>query len=128
MALVALLSACQGSDAPVVVPPDLVGLWKTDHPRYEDRYFELTVDKITLGMGSGDTGSFPIREIGRERAGRTTLYSVGYANAVEGVRDTLSFYYEPQDGGAIRFRNQQNILWKRARAHADQRAGVGGRL
>ena len=113
IAILASLSSCKAAHEPVVVPSELIGVWKTDDPEYSDRYFELTRDRITLAKGKADKDSYPIEKLEKRPDSRGALYLLTYKNPVEDVVDTLSFEYEPRDGGAIRFKNQRNMAWKR---------------
>ena len=113
IAVLASLSSCKAAQEPVVVPPDLIGVWKTDDPRYVDRHFELKADTIILSMGAAGTDSHPIQKFEKRQDPRGTSYFLTYKNLGEGVEDTLSFDYEMGAGGAIRFKNQRNIVWKK---------------
>lgn len=113
IAVFASLSSCKAAQEPVVVPSDLIGVWKTDDPRYVDRHFELMVDSIILSMGEAGGDSHPIQKFEKRQDVRGTSYFLTYKNLGEGVEDTLSFDYEMGAGGAIRFKNQRNIVWKK---------------
>jgi hypothetical protein len=113
LAILTSLLGCRAAQEPVVVPPEVIGVWKTVDPRYEDRYFELTAGTVTLAMGEDSKESYPIQTFEKSQEMGATLYSLTYRNLVEGITDTLSFYYEPREGGVIRFKNQRNIEWKK---------------
>jgi hypothetical protein len=110
-----LARGVQGVPEPIAIPATLIGVWKTEDPRYEGRHFELTVDTVRLAMGQNGQTAFPIRKFEKNEEPRATVYSVAYLNLTDGVTDTLSFSYEPANGGVIRFRNQRNIRWQRDR-------------
>lgn len=95
------------------MPPELIGVWKTDDPRYVDRSFELKADTITLSMGGGGNDPYPIQKLEKRQDPPGTSYLLTYRNSVAGIQDTLSFDYEMGAGGAIRFKNQRNIVWKK---------------
>jgi hypothetical protein len=114
VAILASLWSCKAAQEPVVVPRELIGVWKTDNPRYLDRYFELTIDTITLAMGKDGKESYPVQKLEKHSDTQGISYALTYRNPVEDVADTLSFDYEPTAGGAIRFKNQQNLVWKKA--------------
>ncbi|HSB73214.1 MAG TPA: hypothetical protein VLT62_28140 [Candidatus Methylomirabilis sp.] len=113
IALLASLSSCKAAQEPVVLPPELIGVWKTDDPRYVDRSFELKADTITLSMGGGGNDPYPIQKLEKRQDPPGTSYLLTYRNSVAGIQDTLSFDYEMGAGGAIRFKNQRNIVWKK---------------
>jgi hypothetical protein len=114
IAVLGFLSGCNAAREPGVVPPDLIGVWKTDDPRYIDRYFELTADTITVGTGENGKDPYAIHSVAKHLDMRGISYLVTYVNPVESVTDTLSFDYEPRDGGMIRLKSQRSIVWKRA--------------
>ena len=114
IAVLASLWSCKAAEEPVVVPRELIGVWKTDDPRYVDRYFELTVDTITLAMGEDGKKSYPVQKLEKRSDTPGISYALTYRNPIEDVVDTLSFDYEPTEGGAIRFKNQRDLVWRKA--------------
>jgi hypothetical protein len=114
IAILASLPSCKPAHEPVGMSPALIGVWETDDPRYVDRYFELTGDTITLARGEAGKDSYPIERLEKQTNRRGASYVLTYRNPVERVGDTLSFEYEPREGGAIRFKNQRRIVWKKA--------------
>ena len=34
-------------------PPELVGVWETSAPKYENRYIEITNESLIFGVGDG---------------------------------------------------------------------------
>ena len=96
-----------------MIPPELIGTWETADPRYEERSFELTTDRIILALGEDGKKSYLIERFEKSQEFRATTYTLTYTNLVEGASDTVAFYYEPRDGGVIRFKNQQKIEWKK---------------
>ena len=110
-----ILFGCQCSRK-TTAPEDLVGVWKTSAPKYEDRFFEMKKDEIVFGTGQGTFDSHPIKKVetGKVRGEERILYIISYRNQ-EGVEDKFSFYYHPEKGGAIRFKNQEKIVWTKRR-------------
>ena len=92
---------------------DLVGVWKTPAPRYADRFFEFTKDYIIFGTGEGGTTAHTIKTVKEVREGKKILYTVYYENR-GGQESTFSFYFDPDSGGVIAFKNQQEIAWARS--------------
>ena len=109
-AILILFPGCRSREE-VVIPPELVGIWKTEDPRYENRYFEFTPGTLTLGRGEERTEIHPIRSIKKSQDVHGTLYAVGYMNYAENFEDILLFYYDPGEGGTIRFKNLPEIVW-----------------
>jgi hypothetical protein len=113
IAIVAVFFGCRPAPEPVAVPTELHGIWKTAHPRYEDRFFKLTLNTITLGIGEESPQSYPIEKFDKRQEMRELIYSLTYRVPSEGVASALSFYYEPRGGGTIWLKNQRNIEWRR---------------
>jgi len=116
IAIVAVVFACRPAPEPVAVPSELHGVWKTSHSRYENRFFELTVNTITLGIGDESPQSYPIERFEKRQEVREIIYSLTYRIPSEDVANALSFYYEPRGGGTIWFKNQRNVEWRRGPA------------
>ncbi|HEX7511913.1 MAG TPA: hypothetical protein VF464_00970 [Candidatus Methylomirabilis sp.] len=121
IAVLVSLLGCRARPEPVVIPPEMQGVWKTADPRYANRFFELSVNAITLGLGEGGDVSYPIVKFGKSQELQGTVYSLSYKNLAEGVTDTVLFTYQSRDGGVIRLKNQPNIEWKKeGKAVADE--------
>ncbi|HYL80022.1 MAG TPA: hypothetical protein VEU07_04365, partial [Candidatus Acidoferrum sp.] len=121
----ASVSGCGASQEPVVMPPELVGVWKTIDARYVDRGFELTSDTIILATGEEGKHAYPIQQLEKRVDMRDASYVVTYGNSLEGVADRLSFSYEAREGGVIRFKSQRGIVWKRNLGPPVSRAEAG---
>jgi hypothetical protein len=101
------------------VPGELIGVWRTSAPKYEDCYFQLTEDLIIFAneahLDKEDVNR--ISGIKKTDRGKEVLYAVSYDVYFEtkgGQECKFSFYYDPSEGGAIRFKNQLQIEWKKA--------------
>jgi hypothetical protein len=106
------LVACQSGQGSNV-PKHLLGVWKTTHPKYADRFFEIRNDRILI-FGTGD-GAFELHaleeiEVGHEEG--FVLYRLTHLNH-HGQRYTLALLYEPAHGGLLRFKNQRDVAWKK---------------
>jgi hypothetical protein len=93
----------------VIVPPSLIGLWKTAAPQYEDRYLKFTVNTLTYGIGEGSEVSHKIEKIDVEQGSGGTIYSFHYKDA-EGDKSTLILTYRPE--GTIQIKNRKEIWAK----------------
>ena len=111
LAILASLIGC-GPERTKTVPDELVGTWKTSAPKYADAYIEMS--RTTITFGAGEAGSYvrSVSSVEKVREGGNTLYTVFYVDA-QGVEYKLAFYYEPGNGGAMRWKNQQSIAWAR---------------
>ena len=65
-------------------------------------------------FGAGEAGSYvrTVSSVEKVREGGNTLYTVFYVDA-QGVEYKLAFYYEPGNGGVMRWKNQRSIAWTR---------------
>ncbi|MFQ5897231.1 MAG: hypothetical protein ACE5JN_03200 [Candidatus Methylomirabilia bacterium] len=113
VAILTTLSGCQFGQH-TTVPDDLIGVWKTSAPKYADRFFEITKDTIIFGTGNGNTTVHPIWKIETARDSYDTLYTISYV-ALEGEVYNFSFYHALTGGGVIRFKNQKQMTWTKAR-------------
>ena len=95
--------------------PDLIGVWKTEDPKYEDRFFQLEPQTLILGIGEGRVNTYRIQSVrwSLDRVG--TLYTVSYWDYQEQTAETFAFYYDSV-GGVIRLKNQQQIEWRKESA------------
>ncbi len=96
------------------LPDELLGTWKTEALKYQDTFFEMKTDLLVLGMKTGEVHSFTITKVeGKKlREEEWVLYTVFYQN------DSLQkfefpFYYKAAKNGVIRFKNQENLVWKK---------------
>lgn len=106
-----LLMGCEPRNRSL--PNDLIGVWKTSDPKYEGRFLLLAEDRIIFGTGAGSVSSHPIRRFVRVPQVTGFLYTITYTNE-EGKEYRLSFVHDLEHGGVIRFKNQRDILWKKA--------------
>jgi hypothetical protein len=108
-----LFVECQPSGLETV-PTEIVGVWKTSAPNYEDGSFELTEDHIVFrNSGPPEYESVnSIIRIERVAEGRDFLYTIHYENT-EGEEYLFAFYHYPTKGGTIRLKNQKGIEWRR---------------
>lgn len=108
IALVATIMGCQ-SRKDNIVPENLVGVWKTSHPKYADRFLEIKNNIIIIGKGKETIGLHPIVAFDHHWEGNSVLYTISHIND-HGKRYTTSLYYEPTNG-VIRLKNQTHVIW-----------------
>ncbi len=96
------------------VPEKLLGVWKTSHSKYADRFIEIKNDALIFGQGGEKVELHALADIHETWEGKSILYSISHLNH-EGQRYTFAFYYDPTDGGTIRFKNQKQIIWTKER-------------
>jgi len=98
-------------------PDGLLGLWKTSEQKYENCFLRLTKDTITFANTDflDSIAVNPISKIEKILKKGRILYTIHYKNR-EREKYKFSFYYDPSKGGAIRFKNQEEIEWRKADA------------
>ncbi len=96
------------------VSEKLLGVWKTAHSKYADRFFEIKNDALIFGQGGEKVELHALADISETREGKLFFYAISHINH-HGQRYTFAFYYDPTDGGTIRFKNQKQIVWTKER-------------
>jgi hypothetical protein len=96
----------------VDIPENLMGKWTTSAPRYEDRFFDITRETLTYGIGGDKEDVYFISSIKKLSEGKNTLYTIDYKNK-DGLEFTCSLSYHPENGGIIQFKHQENVQWRR---------------
>ena len=105
--------ACQSNENSTV-PDELTGVWKTSVLKYENCFFELNKNIIIFANGNllqNRDVNFILKIESTPKEGQI-LYSIYYEN-LEDKNFKFSFYYDPSDGGIIRFKNQEKIEWRK---------------
>jgi len=92
-------------------PGEILGEWQTTDPQYADRIFEIDGVCISFTTGEGTISVGFIRDVNSAPAGDSTLYTVSYT--VDGVPNVVSFFYNPNNGGKLWFKNQTAVIWKK---------------
>ena len=89
-----------------------LGVWKTTAANYEDRFIEITTSTIAFGIGDGKQDIYHIQAVTKVVEDKKNLYTLTFEN-IEETDFKLSFYYNQNSGGVIRFKNQSDIEWTR---------------
>jgi hypothetical protein len=111
IALLTTTLGCHSGDRKTV-PDNILGVWKTSHPKYADRYFEIRKDVIIFEQGEGKSEFHAIADVDQSANGESTLYTITHVSH-DGQRFIFAFYYRPDDHGALWFKNQKDIKWTR---------------
>ncbi len=109
LAIFVLLVVC-GACNSTKLPSELIGVWRTDAPAYKGRFMKCDPKYIVLGIGDEKVVPRKVEEITKTTEGKETLYTLKTDEKDEGEY-TFSFYYSPDDGGTIRFKNQPELVW-----------------
>lgn len=95
---------------------EMVGIWKTSSFQYMDTYFELKKNWIIFKTKTGDINVHPITKIKKQKVAKDewVLYTIHYQNN-EMQKVEFPFYYHTLDDGTILFKNQENVVWRKAK-------------
>lgn len=113
LAIVLVFPGCR-SPKNTTVPDQLVGVWRTTSPKYADRFFEITKNTITFATGGESVDVRPITKFETVPEKKSIFYAISLKSQ-EGYEHQFSFYYDPSNGGRIRFKNQKQIIWTKER-------------
>ena len=102
------------------VPPYLVGIWRTDAPGYEDRYFQFAPRNLVFGTGGIEGEAYMIAEVqaapadegAQGDASKRMLFTIRYMK-MDKLEYELSFYYDPAPAEVITFKHQEKLTWTR---------------
>ncbi len=109
--LLAILPSACGVERDL--PAELYGVWRTDEPRYADRFIELAAGEIVFGTGGGDSSQHAITSVEAEVTPAGTRYIIEYRASDDDASISFSFLAERRDGLALRLHNQPHFSWRR---------------
>jgi hypothetical protein len=92
----------------------LIGIWRTSDMRYNDTSFEIKKNEIIFRDKEGNRESFSIIKIKKEpmQDKEWIQYTIFYWNR-DLQKVEFPFYFQPDDLGMIRFKNQPYLVWKK---------------
>ena len=102
----------------IILPDELVGLWRTSAPKYKDRYFEFTKNMLIFKIGQEEIGIHEIKDLEKTGNNRNTWYTITYLSL--GEKYKFSFSYDPTNGGIITIANQNGVKWSRSNSDTEQ--------
>jgi len=117
--ILALILGCDSKKA-TTMPTELIGTWRTSHPKYAGLYFKIEKDGFAFSTAEGTVKSYALAKYERSEAvekKRKTIFHVLYGNR-DGQELKVTLKYDAAGGGAISFKNQANIIWLREGAAA----------
>ena len=94
------------------IPENLVGVWRTDDPRYRGRSLELSKDIAVIGIGGEKPSIESVEWVKTQATSEETTYSIQCRTA-DGTKDLLTLSFSPKGDGEIRLNHPQSIVWKR---------------
>lgn len=92
------------------LPEKLRGVWETAETKYANRYFLLDKNAIGFGTGDGKVDWYEITRVDETVEHNKILYTIEYQK-VKGTVFKRYLYYDSENGGRIRFKNQSKVEW-----------------
>ncbi len=110
---VGFMAFSAGCNRGSTIPEGLVGVWQTDAEESADVTFDFSRERIVI---SSDMGVFEYTvekvEADKGHMYNTTLYSVYYLDR-DGETNLMKLLYSPEEGGTIRFKSEQDKVWRK---------------
>ena len=95
------------------LPEELHGVWETSAEKYADRYLLLDKNAVGFETGIGKIDWYEITRVDETRENNIVLYTIEFQK-VEGTVFKRNLYFDSNNGGKIRFKNQPAIEWVHA--------------
>lgn len=98
------------------LPPELVGVWASSAPRFEDDTLELSKEFIVFTSGKFQNFinvNFILKV--EEKPERNHIFYIIHYENIHDQKFKFSFYYYPKKGGVIRLKNQMDTEWKKVK-------------
>lgn len=115
-----LLQTCRSQPA-TSVPPELLGTWRTDHPKFAGLYFQITPGGFAFSTAEGTVESYSLTAYRQEET-TARRNNNGIKHMLRGTKagqeTELAILFDPSGGGAIRFANRGPLVWTRANGPA----------
>ena len=103
------ISACDRMKTP---PPDLVGVWEANAPKYENRYIAITNESLIFGIEDGKDIVNEIKYIKLKKEGFLSIYTIHYVDP-EGEKWTLKLSHAPHNNGTFKLQNRDEV-WNKS--------------
>ena len=113
--LVAVL-ALNWPGRPTHMPEKIWGVWRTDHPRYTDRYLDISEAIFTIGQGQERLQVFFFQRVEMTPVGSRERYTLYYHpdERSKSPLQTFSFdFFATDEAPRIQLINQKNVFWYR---------------
>lgn len=114
--LVACVTACGIAGPPDTLPPQLLGIWRTDAPGYRDRSFELRPGWVLFGTGGHSVAMYPVDDVHVTRAGNVTHVVVAYRTEDDALLE-VALEWTPGNPDRLRIGRRHDVWVPEARAH-----------
>ena len=93
------------------MPRELMGIWRTEAPNYEDRYLELAPGEVRFGTGGDSFALHQVAEVRKLDSLEGADYRITYLSD-EGLESYLSLRYHPA-AAELSLINQPQLVWRR---------------
>ncbi len=112
-AVIVFTVLCFACSAKPTAPSEIIGIWKTGDEASAGVSIEFTPKKIIISSDLGVIENTITKiESQQGQASNTTLYSVYYSDRNKET-NLMNVFYSPEDGGILKFKSQQDMIWKR---------------
>lgn len=113
-ALVFFTGLVLGCSASAGVPQEIQGTWKTVSPESAGVSIEFTPDRVIISSDFGVMENTVTKVTSRkEHLHNSRLYSIYYADRLKET-NLMNILYTPEGGGTLRFKSEQDVVWKRS--------------
>jgi len=112
--LLLIFQACRSQ--PTTLPAELIGTWRTDHPKYAGLYFQITPGSFTFSTPEGSVETYTLTAY-QQIETTTHRNKKNVKHLLRGTKQDqeteLALLYDTSGGGAIRFANRGPMVWIR---------------
>ena len=92
-----------------VPPPEILGTWVTDDPRYADRAFVIREDEFHLQVATGEVLVSSVNTIRRVAHAEYDAYEITYFTPQGESTHEVHIYPD----GIVRLKNPSDVVWTR---------------
>lgn len=98
----------------VEFPPELVGQWTTEDPRYAERTFTVDPPRIEFGLGGGESTRHAIESVETRGSDTERIHTVRYRGE-DGTSAEVELRLDPGPPPTLRFANHDEVWSKNHR-------------
>ncbi len=88
----------------------LLGIWRTNAPKYVDRYIEISGNLLILGAGDHDPGIYYIKKIQKN----LDIYDLSCTGTDESEYIFELHVDSQSEDPTLKLKNQRQVLWHKA--------------
>ncbi len=91
------------------LPPGMLGVWRSEEPRYRDRYFELRDESVIFGTGVLQFDMHALEHVASEaNANGDRRYTIRYRTK-DGETAAVQVIHHPGPQATLRFANHDEV-------------------